>query len=61
MESRRAVNHEDLITQAATASDLQGQTAVAGPELAESEIGAASKTSLHSGGRQLPVECKCSA
>jgi uncharacterized Zn finger protein len=36
----RSVNHEDLITQAATAGDLQGKTAVAGPELAESEIGA---------------------
>jgi uncharacterized Zn finger protein len=36
----RSVNHEELITQAATASDLAGKTASAGPELAESEIGA---------------------
>ncbi len=36
----RSVNHEDLITQAATATDLAGKTATAGPELAESEIGA---------------------
>ena len=33
----RSVNHEDLITQAATATDLAGKTAAAGPELAESE------------------------
>jgi uncharacterized Zn finger protein len=36
----RSVNHEELITQAATATDLAGKTASAGPELAESEIGA---------------------
>jgi uncharacterized Zn finger protein len=36
----RSVNHEELITQAATASDLAGKTTSAGPELAESEIGA---------------------
>ena len=36
----RSVNHEELITQAATASTLAGKTAAAGPELAESEIGA---------------------
>jgi uncharacterized Zn finger protein len=36
----RSVNHEELITQAATATDLAGKTATAGPELAESEIGA---------------------
>jgi hypothetical protein len=36
----RSVNHEELITQAATATDLAGKTAAAGPELAESEIGA---------------------
>jgi uncharacterized Zn finger protein len=36
----RSVNHEELITQAATATDLAGKTAVAGPELAESEIAA---------------------
>jgi uncharacterized Zn finger protein len=35
----RSVNHEELITQAATATDLAGKTATAGPELAESEIG----------------------
>jgi len=35
----RSVNHEELITQAATATDLAGKTAAAGPELAESEIG----------------------
>jgi uncharacterized Zn finger protein len=36
----RSVNHEELITQAATATDLAGKTASVGPELAESEIGA---------------------
>jgi uncharacterized Zn finger protein len=36
----RSVNHQDLITQAATATDLAGKTRAAGPELAESEIGA---------------------
>jgi uncharacterized Zn finger protein len=36
----RSVNHEELITQAATATDLAGKTTSAGPELAESEIGA---------------------
>lgn len=36
----RSVNHEELITQAATATDLTGKTAAAGPELAESELGA---------------------
>src|ERR1035438_10368686 len=36
----RSVNHEELITQAATATDLAGKTASAGPELDESEIGA---------------------
>jgi uncharacterized Zn finger protein len=36
----RSVNHEELITQAATAKDLAGKTPAAGPELAESEIGA---------------------
>jgi len=36
----RSVNHEELISQAATATDLAGRTAAAGPELAESEIGA---------------------
>jgi uncharacterized Zn finger protein len=36
----RSVNHEELITQAATATHLAGKTAAAGPELAESEIGA---------------------
>jgi uncharacterized Zn finger protein len=35
----RSVNHEELITQAASAGDLAGKTAAAGPELAESEIG----------------------
>jgi uncharacterized Zn finger protein len=35
----RSVNHEELITQAASATDLAGKTASAGPELAESEIG----------------------
>ncbi|MEI7940372.1 MAG: SWIM zinc finger family protein [Verrucomicrobiota bacterium] len=36
----RSVNHEELITQAAAATDLAGKSAAAGPELAESEIGA---------------------
>ncbi len=36
----RSVNHEELITQAATATDLAGKTRTAGPELAESEISA---------------------
>ena len=36
----RSVNHEELIVQAATATDLAGKTRTAGPELAESEIGA---------------------
>ena|ERR1035441_5081820 len=36
----RSVNHEELITQAASATDLAGKTTTAGPELAESEIGA---------------------
>jgi len=36
----RSVNHEELITQAATATHLAGKSAAAGPELAESEIGA---------------------
>ena len=36
----RSVNHEELITQAGTATDLAGKTTSAGPELAESEIGA---------------------
>ena len=36
----RSVNHEELISQAATATDLAGKTPAAGPELAESELGA---------------------
>jgi uncharacterized Zn finger protein len=36
----RSVNHEELITQAATANDLTGKTPTAGPELGESELGA---------------------
>ena len=36
----RSVNHEELITQAATAGDLTARTASNGPELAESELGA---------------------
>jgi uncharacterized Zn finger protein len=36
----RSVNHEELITQAATATDLTAKTAAGGLELAESEIGA---------------------
>ena len=36
----RSVNHEELVTRAATATDLAGKTPAAGPELAESEIGA---------------------
>jgi uncharacterized Zn finger protein len=35
----RSVDHEDLITRAAAATDLTAKTALAGPELAESEIG----------------------
>jgi uncharacterized Zn finger protein len=38
--SLRSVNHGELITQAATATDLAGKTPAAGPELAESEISA---------------------
>ncbi|HOW64303.1 MAG TPA: SWIM zinc finger family protein [Candidatus Paceibacterota bacterium] len=34
----RSVNHEELITQAASATDLATATGAAGPELAESEI-----------------------
>lgn len=34
----RSVNHEELITQAATAGDLTARTAHTGPELAESEL-----------------------
>ena len=36
----RSVNHEELITQAGSGADLAGKTSAAGPELAESEIGA---------------------
>jgi uncharacterized Zn finger protein len=36
----RSVNHEELITRAAAATDLAAKTPAAGPELAESEIGA---------------------
>jgi len=36
----RSVNHEELITHAATISDLAGKAPAAGPELAESEISA---------------------
>jgi len=36
----RSVNHEELITQAATANDFGSRTAAAGPELAESELSA---------------------
>jgi uncharacterized Zn finger protein len=36
----RSVNHEELITRAAAATDLAAKTPSAGPELAESEIGA---------------------
>ena len=35
----RSVNHKELITRAARATDLAGKTATAGPELAESELG----------------------
>lgn len=35
----RSVNHEDLITRAAAATDLAGRTDAAHPELAESELG----------------------
>jgi uncharacterized Zn finger protein len=35
----RSVNHQELISQAATATDLTAKTTVAGPELAESELG----------------------
>lgn len=34
----RSVNHEELITQAATATDLAAKTAIGGPELSEAEI-----------------------
>jgi uncharacterized Zn finger protein len=36
----RSVNHEELITQAATGGDLAGKTGASGPELAESELAA---------------------
>jgi uncharacterized Zn finger protein len=36
----RSVNHEELITQAGAAIGLAGKPAAAGPELAESELGA---------------------
>lgn len=36
----RSVNQEELVTQAATAADLTGKTQSAGPELAESDLGA---------------------
>jgi uncharacterized Zn finger protein len=36
----RSVNHEELITRAASAADLAGKAPAAGPELAEDEIGA---------------------
>ena len=36
----RSVNHEELITQAASAGDLAGKATAAGTELAESDIGA---------------------
>jgi uncharacterized Zn finger protein len=36
----RSVNHEELITQAGAATDLAGKPGAAGPELAESELGA---------------------
>ena len=36
----RSVNHEELITQAAAATDLRAKAATGGPELSESEIGA---------------------
>ncbi len=36
----RSVNQEELVTQAATAADLTGKTPSAGPELAESDLGA---------------------
>jgi len=36
----RSVNHEELITQAVTATDLTGKAPAAGPELAESELSA---------------------
>jgi uncharacterized Zn finger protein len=35
----RSVNHEELITQAATVTDLAGKTAAGGAELEESELG----------------------
>jgi len=35
----RSVNHEDLISHAANATDLTARTSAAGPELSESEIG----------------------
>lgn len=35
----RSVNHEELITQAASATSFAGKPAAGGPELAESEIG----------------------
>jgi uncharacterized Zn finger protein len=36
----RSVNHKELVTRAAAATDLAGKKPAAGPELAESEIGA---------------------
>ena len=50
----RSVKHEELITQAATASALTEKTTAAGPELAESEIGAVFGIELDSGTSPAP-------
>jgi uncharacterized Zn finger protein len=45
----RSVNHEELITRAAAVTDLAGKTPAAGPELAESELGAVFGIELDAG------------
>jgi uncharacterized Zn finger protein len=45
----RSVNHEELIPRAAAVTDLAGKTPAAGPELAESELGAVFGIELDAG------------
>jgi uncharacterized Zn finger protein len=45
----RSVNHEELITRAAAVTDLAGKPPAAGPELAESELGAVFGIELDAG------------
>ncbi|MEI7728792.1 MAG: SWIM zinc finger family protein [Verrucomicrobiota bacterium] len=51
----RSVNHADLLTHAATATDLAAKTATAGAELAESEIGAVFGIELDTETNSAPV------